>query len=107
MYQVQQSALLKAKKKESYDAVFLRAIVLESPGVEITSSASSMGPSFEMVSGLPWGMCLGHPHKVHVAGQQGEVRHGLGVVRTAEVTVGQQDVDDQLQVGLPSNGLPE
>lgn len=52
-------------------------------------------------------MSLGHPHKVHVAGQQGEMRHGLGVVRTAEVTVGQQNIDDQLQVGLPSNGLPE
>lgn len=52
-------------------------------------------------------MCLGHPHKVHVAGQQGEVRHRLGVVSTAEVTIGQQNISDQLQVGLPSNWLPE
>lgn len=52
-------------------------------------------------------MCLGHPHEVHVAGQQREVAHGLGVVRTAEVAVGQQNIDDQLQVGLPSNRLPE
>lgn len=52
-------------------------------------------------------MCLGHPHKVHVAGQQGEMRHGLGVMGTAEVTVGQQNIDNQLKVGLPSNGLPE
>lgn len=52
-------------------------------------------------------MCLGHPHEVHVAGQQGEVRHCLGVVNTAEVTFGQQNVNNQLQVGLPSNWLPE
>lgn len=71
------------------------------------STGSSMTPSIGVVSGLPWGMCLGHPHKVHVAGQQREMRHGLGVVRTAEVTVGQQHVDDQLQVCLPSNGLAE
>lgn len=52
-------------------------------------------------------MCLGHPHEVHVAGQQGEVRIVLGVVNTAEVTVGQQNVHYQLQVGLPSNRFPE
>lgn len=86
MHQVQQSLLSKAEK----DAVF-----------------PLTGPSVVMVSGLPWGMGLSHPHEVHVAGQQGELRHGLGVVRTAEVTVGQQDIDDQLQVGLPSNRLPE
>lgn len=80
---------------------------LGSPGVKIANTGSSMRPSVEMFSGLPWGMCLRHPHQVHVAGQQGEMRHGLGVVRTAEVTVGQQDIDDQLQVGLPSNRLPE
>lgn len=56
---------------------------------------------------LPWRMCLGHPHKVHVTGQQGEVRHRLGVVGAAEVTIGQQNINDQLQVGLPSNWLPE
>lgn len=52
-------------------------------------------------------MCLSHPHEVHVAGQQGEVRHLLGFVNTAEVTVGQQNVNYQLQVGLPSDRLPE
>lgn len=52
-------------------------------------------------------MCLSHPHKVHVTGQQGEVGHRLGVVSTAEVTIGQQNINDQLQVGLPSNWLPE
>lgn len=52
-------------------------------------------------------MGLGHPHEVHVAGHQREVRCLLGLVNTAEVTVGQQNVDYQLQVGLPSNRLPE
>lgn len=52
-------------------------------------------------------MCLGHPHEVHVARQQGEVRHRLGVVNTAEVTVGQQNVNNQLQIGLPPNWLSE
>lgn len=56
---------------------------------------------------LPWRLRLGHPHEIHVAGQQGEVRHVLWVVGTAEVAVGQQNVDDQLQVGFPSNRLPE
>lgn len=28
-------------------------------------------------SGLPWGLRLGHPHEVHVASQQGEVRRVL------------------------------
>lgn len=57
--------------------------------------------------GLPWGLRLGHPHEVHVAGQQGEVRRVSRAVGTAEVAVGQQDVDDQLQVGFPSDRLPE
>lgn len=30
-----------------------------------------------------------------------------GQVDAAEVSVGQQNVNDQLQIGLPSNGLPE
>lgn len=59
------------------------------------------------LSGLPWRLRLGHPHKVHVAGQQREVRHVLRVVGTAEVAAGQQNIDDQLQVGFPSNRLPE
>lgn len=52
-------------------------------------------------------MCLGHPHEVHVAGQQGEVRRRLGFVNTAEVTIGQQNINNKLKVGLPSNWLPE
>ena len=55
----------------------------------------------------PWRLCLCHPHQVHVAGQQGEVSRGLGLVNTVEVTVGQQNVNNQLQIGLPSDGLPE
>lgn len=60
-----------------------------------------------ILKSLPWRMCLSHPHEVHVAGQQREVGHLLGLVNIAEVTVGQQNIDDQLQVGLPSNWLPQ
>lgn len=56
---------------------------------------------------LPGRVRLGHPHEVHVAGQQGDVRRLPGLVNTAEVSVGQQNVDDELQVGLPSDRLPE
>lgn len=56
---------------------------------------------------LPWRMCVSHPHKVRVAGQQGGVRCVLGVVKVAEITVGQQNIDYQLQVGFPSNRIPK
>lgn len=52
-------------------------------------------------------MSLSHPHEVHVAGEQGQVRHLLGLVNVTEVTIGQQDINYQLQVGLPSDRLPE
>lgn len=52
-------------------------------------------------------MCVGHPHKVRVAGQQRGMRRVFGVVKVAEITVGQQNVDYQLQVGLPSNRIPK
>lgn len=62
------------------------------------------GTDFER---LPWRMCLRHPHEVHVAGQHGEVRCLLGSVDIAEVTVGQQNIDYELQVGLPPNWLSQ
>lgn len=52
-------------------------------------------------------MCLSHPHEVHVAGQQVKVRSVLGLVTTTEVTIGQQNVNYQLQVGFPSDRLAE
>lgn len=56
---------------------------------------------------LPGRICFSHPHEVHVTGQNGEVRRRLGLMRITEVTVGQQNIHYQLQVGLPSNRLPE
>lgn len=56
---------------------------------------------------LPWRLGLSHPHEIHVAGQQGEVGKLLGLVGSAQVPIGQQDINYQLEVGLPSDGLPK
>lgn len=55
----------------------------------------------------PWGLRFGHPHEVHVTGQHGDVRAVLVPIGIAGVAAGEQNIDDQLQVGLPSDRLPK
>ena len=50
---------------------------------------------------------LGHPLEVHVAGEDGQVRVVDGAGRRRGVPVRQQDVEEELQGGLPPGGLAE
>ena len=50
---------------------------------------------------------LGHPLEVHVAGQDGEVGAGDGRGGGGGVAVGHENIHQELEGGLPPDGLPE
>lgn len=54
---------------------------------------------------VPWRWCLGHPHEVHVAGQQWEVIGWWVHVGIAQAPICQEHVNYQLQISLPSDRL--
>lgn len=60
-----------------------------------------------LICWLPWRRGLCHPHQVHITGENWQLSGQVGIILIARTPIGQEHVNQQLQVGLPPDRLPE